>query len=235
MEYSGQCVGYRTLWQRLVVDHKLRVPRDKVLRVMQIADPDGIALRKGRRLKRRKYYAIGPNYIWHADGYDKQKPFGFCIHGAIYGYSRKILWLEVSSSNKNPSLIARYYLDVLDELGLAPRILRCDFGPENSTLALLHPFFRHRAVDPLAGLNSFMYGKSVSNQQIESCWGTMRRQGLHWWIDFFKDLRDTGVFQDINPLHVECVRCCFMDLIQAELDRMAKNWNLHAIRAQKKC
>ena len=149
MEYSGQCVGYRTLWQRLVVDHKLRVPRDKVLRIMQIADPDGIALRKGHRLKRRKYYASGPNYIWHADGYDKLKPFGFCIHGAIDGYSRKILWLEVSSSNKNPSLIARYYLDVLDELGLAPRILRCDLGTENSTLSLLHPFFRHRAADPL--------------------------------------------------------------------------------------
>ena len=82
-------MGYRTLWQRLVVDHKLRVPRDKVLRIMQIADPDGIALRKGRRLKRRKYYAIGPNYIWHADGYDKLKPFGFCIHGAIDGLQSK--------------------------------------------------------------------------------------------------------------------------------------------------
>ena len=60
MEYSGQCVGDSTLWQRLVVDHKLRVPRDKVLRIMQITDLDGIALRKGRRLKRRKYYAIRP-------------------------------------------------------------------------------------------------------------------------------------------------------------------------------
>ena len=66
---------------------------------------------------------------------------------------------------------------------------------KNSTLALLHPFFRHRAADPLAGLNSFMYGKSVSNQRIESCWGTMRRQGLHWWINFFKDLRDTEYFK----------------------------------------
>ena len=61
----------------------------------------------------------------------------------------------------------------------------------------------------------------------------MRRQGLHWWISFFKDLRDTGVFQDANPLHVECVRFCFMDLIQVDLDRIAKNWNLHTIREQK--
>ena len=61
----------------------------------------------------------------------------------------------------------------------------------------------------------------------------MRRQGLHWWICFFKDLRDTGVFHETNPLHVECVRFCFMGLIQAELDRISQNWNLHEIREQK--
>ena len=29
--------------------------------------------------------------MWHIDGYDKLKPFDFAIHGAIDGYSRKIL------------------------------------------------------------------------------------------------------------------------------------------------
>ena len=106
-------------------------------------------------------------------------------------------------------------------------------GTENSKLALLQPFFRHTAADPFAGMNSFVYGKSVSNQRIESWWGILRRQGLHWWICFFKDLRDTGVFHETNPLHVECVRFCFMGLIQAELDRISQNWNLHEIREQK--
>ena len=41
----------------------------------------------------------GPNFIWHIDGYDKLKPYGFCIHGAVDGYSRRILWLEVGPSN----------------------------------------------------------------------------------------------------------------------------------------
>ena len=36
------------------------------------------------------------------DGYDKLKPFGFAIHGAIDGYSWKILWLFVGSSNNDP-------------------------------------------------------------------------------------------------------------------------------------
>ena len=30
------------------------------------------------------------------DGFDKLKPYGFPIHGCIDGFSRKLLWLEVS-------------------------------------------------------------------------------------------------------------------------------------------
>ena len=142
IENSGQCIGYRSMWKRLINDHKLKVPRDKVLTFMRQIDPEGIALRKAHRLKRRKYRVKGPNYVWHVDGYDKLKPYGFCIHGAIDGYSRRILWLEVSETNNNPGIIAMYYLEALKEIRVVPRILRCDHGTENSTLALLQPFFR---------------------------------------------------------------------------------------------
>ena len=62
-------------------------------------------------------YAQSPNYVWHVDGYDKLKPYGFCIHGAIDGYSRLILWLEVLNSNNSSGVIAKYYLDALANLG----------------------------------------------------------------------------------------------------------------------
>ena len=55
---------------------------------MKTIDPEGVSLRKAHRLKRRKYRAKGPNYVWHVNGYDKLKPYGFCIHGSIDGYSR---------------------------------------------------------------------------------------------------------------------------------------------------
>ena len=32
-------------------------------------------------------------------GYDKLKPFGFPIHAAVDGYSRKVIWLETERSN----------------------------------------------------------------------------------------------------------------------------------------
>ena len=76
--------------QRLRNDYGLVVDKETVRLILKTLDPEGVERRSRRRLKRRKYYAKGPNYIWHIDGYDKLKPFGFCIHGAIDGYSRRV-------------------------------------------------------------------------------------------------------------------------------------------------
>ena len=72
--------------------------------ISSLMDPDGTEKRKSRKLQRRVYHTKvfcisdnisllfyyvtccqGPNYLWHIDGYDKLKPFGFAIHGAIDG------------------------------------------------------------------------------------------------------------------------------------------------------
>lgn len=73
----------------------------------------------------------GPNFIWHIDGYDKLKPYGFCIHGAIDIYSRPILWLEVGPSSNNPMVTVQCYLDCVRQLGGCPRVVRGDCGTEN--------------------------------------------------------------------------------------------------------
>ena len=80
-------------------------------------------------------YARGPNYVWRADGYDKLKPYGFCIHDAIDGYIEE--WLEVSDTNNSSTVIAKYYLDTLRDLGVCPRLFRCDCGIENAKLSVL--------------------------------------------------------------------------------------------------
>ena len=65
-------------------------------------------------------------------GYDKLKGFGFPIHGAIDGYSRKILWLKV----------ARYYVDCIKEFNGCPVLLRTGCGTENGIMAASQCFFR---------------------------------------------------------------------------------------------
>ena len=82
---SGQCIGYRYMWKRLLRDHSLVVKRKTVEDLMHIIDPNGVAIRLTHRLKRRIYVTKGPNYLWHTDGYDKLKPFGFAIHDCMDG------------------------------------------------------------------------------------------------------------------------------------------------------
>jgi hypothetical protein len=230
---SGKCLGYRSMWRRLLQEYKLNVKRDTVLELMWLIDPEGVQRRKAKRLLRRQYCSPGPNYLWHIDGYDKLKPFGFPIHGAIDGFSRRILWLRVGVTNNDPLVIAGYYLKCLQQHKCAPRILRCDLGTENTTLKLLQPYFRYNCNDRFAGINSIFMGKSTSNQRIEAWWSILRKQNADWWMAYFKDLRDSGVYHDGNPLHNECLRFCFMGVIQAELDRVLKEWNIHTISTKK--
>ena len=200
---SGGLLGYRAMHQRLVNHHRLVTTREVVRHTLRIFDPEGVQARSRHRLRRRVYRCKGPNYLWHIDGYDKLKPFGFCIHGAIDGFSRRILWLEVASSNNDPRIVAQYYLDCVRQLGGTARIVRGDRGTENGSLAAIQRFFRRSAEDDFAGEKRFMFGKSTSNQRIEAWWGRLRQGCAEWWIQFFKDLRDSGLYNDDDVIQRE--------------------------------
>ena len=60
-------------------------------------------------------------FIFCVLGYDKLKTYGFAIHGAICGYSRRILWLEVLRSNTDPKIIAGIYIDTVKDFGGCPQ------------------------------------------------------------------------------------------------------------------
>lgn len=109
---SGCFVGYRKMWARLRMKGII-VKRARVMTLLKELDPHGVESRRKKRLRRRAYHAKGPNFVWHTDGHDKLKPFGFSVHGCIDGFSRRLLWLEVGPTNKNPEVIAKYYLDAV--------------------------------------------------------------------------------------------------------------------------
>ena len=211
---SGSSIGYRAMHQRLTVDRNLVTNRETVRQLLKIVDPEGVERRLRHRLKRRQYKVKGPNYIWHTDGYDKLKPFGFCIHGALDGYSRRVLWLEVGPSNNDPRIVGQYYLSYIRQIKGAPRIFRGDCGTENVHIAAMQRFFRSSANDCFAGDKSFMYGKSTSNQRIEAWWSQLRKSGADWWIKYFKDLRDLGIYCDGEIIHEQCLKFCYMKIIQ---------------------
>ncbi|XP_014237102.1 uncharacterized protein LOC106659200 [Trichogramma pretiosum] len=128
---SGFNLGYRSLWQRLKTECKLTMKRDTILKYLRIIDPEGIEARSRYRLKRRQYSLSGPNHLWHVDGHDKLKKFGFAIHGCVDGYSRKVIWLNVATINNKPEVIAYYYLQSSISHNCVPCVIRSDKGTEN--------------------------------------------------------------------------------------------------------
>ena len=158
------------------------------------------------------------------DGYDKLKPYGFCIHGAIDGYSRRIMWLEVGRSNNNSRVIASYFLGCVNELSGVPRIISGDQGTEKVNVADMQCFFRRDAQDDFAGQKSFLYGRSVSNQRIKVWWGFLRRSETDWWINFFEDLRNTGLLNDSDLVQAEWA----FQISTYKVSRIY--WRLHLVR-----
>lgn len=50
--------------------------------------------------------------------------------------------------------------------------------------------------------------------------------------NIFKDLQLLGLVDVNDPVHIECLRFCFMDLIPDDLKRTQCEWNLHYIYAK---
>ena len=203
---SGQMHGYRWLHIKCLM-YGFTVTRETVRQITRYLDPVGVDIRSRRRLRRRNYHAKGPNYIWHADGYDKLKPYGLCIHGCIDGFSRKIIWMEVSHTNNDPFVTAGYFFDALKNVGGCPTRVRVDCGTENTNIEAMQLVLRN------GNPGCFLYGTSQHNQRIESWWGILRRECIQFWMNVFSELKDNGYFS-AEWFEKDLIRICFGELIQ---------------------
>lgn len=174
----GLNLGYRAMHQRLRDKYNLNVKQKQVLRLQKIIDPIGVDERSKYRLKRRLYRVPGPNHLWHVDGYDRLKRFGFAIHGCVDCYSRKVIWLECSTTDNKPEVIGYYYLQAVKEFKLIPSVIRSDNGTENTLIDLLQIGLRYEHQDEYAAFNSFRKGKSTVNERIEKHWCQIRNHRL---------------------------------------------------------
>lgn len=223
-------MGYRSLWRRLRNSYKLTLKQSSVLKLLQIIDPEGIKVRFRRGLGRRKNYSVpGPNHIWNMDGYDKLKPYGFALQGCVDGFSRKVLWAKVGTTNNKPEVVAHHYAGLVMETGYIPVV---DAGTENTLTGLIQQALRHRHANKYAGKDSYVVGPSTANQRIERYWREARRNTTGFHIDFFKTMIDNNVLNNKDILDREILRFCFAHLIQRDLNRAVDEWNSHRVRAQ---
>ena len=88
--------------------------------------------------------------------------------------------------------------------------------------------------DSLAGFKVSLKVNVVQTKGSNHIGGKLGQGGGSWWINFFKDLRDSGVYADHDPLHQECLKFCFMNVLRKELNSIAEMWNVKDIPSKKK-
>ncbi|XP_016336667.1 uncharacterized protein LOC107684819 [Sinocyclocheilus anshuiensis] len=227
LDRYGKPHGYKLLHLKCI-QAGFVVSQCVIRHLLGILDPDGVQMRRRNRLRRRMYVNPGPNFIWHMDSYDKLKPFGICINGAIDGFSRMVIWLHAYSTNSDPKVIASYFINEVGQRMGTPARMRSDLGTENCYVEQMQKFLRYDDHDEYAE-NCFIYGSSNHNQRIESWWAFMRKQHAQYWINRFQDLKEkdyfTGGFLDKQLILFTC-----LNIIEEELQQVLHLWNTHRIR-----
>ncbi|KAJ8049043.1 hypothetical protein HOLleu_01595 [Holothuria leucospilota] len=190
------------------VERGLTVKRDVVMHVIRALDPEGVRLRRRRRLERRMYLSVGRNFAWHLDSYDKLKPYGVAINGCIDGFSSRVLWLRANSTNNDPRIIAGYFMETVESGGGCPLLISADRGTENSTVERLQIFLRRNGNDNYAEQASFRHGASHHNQRIECWWAFLRKHWTQFWMKLVLQLKHDGFF-DGSLLDKSLLQFCF--------------------------
>lgn len=207
LNQHGMLHGYKFMHLKCI-QSGLVVTQRTVRHLLKILDPQGVQLRQWNRLRRRLYTNPGPNFLWHVDSYDKLKPYGICINGAVDGFSRKIMWLHAYTTNSNPRVISGYFIDEVEDRSGTPTRIRADLGTENRSLEQMQMFLRGVHDDEFSE-RCYITGSSNHNQRIEQWWGFLRKHHAQYWINVFQDLKDhdhfSGDFIDKNLIQFTCL------------------------------
>lgn len=174
----GRLLGYRAMTQKIRQNHGLNVPRDLVYNVMTLKTPALLEARlppfkRANKVKRAGHFTTRGVYWFHSlDGHDKlmgfrNSTFPLAIYGCIDTASRKLLWIRCWTSNSDPRLPARWYIEhLLEEKTIASNI-RLDKGTETGKLATIHAYLRGLNENSLNDPTSTVYyGPSTSNQVL---------------------------------------------------------------------
>ena len=74
---SRSCLGYRQLSEFINIKYNLTVSKEQVRKCLEVVDPEGVNER-WRKVKRRRIYKNDePGDVFHMDGNDKFKRWGF--------------------------------------------------------------------------------------------------------------------------------------------------------------
>ena len=114
-------------------------------------------------------------------------------------------------SNVNKNLLPKVFFSFCKESPL-PQKIKADDGTEHALIQPIHIYLASVA-NPNAASDSFSIVTSPRNQRIEAYWSLLQRDKIGWWRRFFRDLMDNDMLATEDPVVLDCIRYCCMDLI----------------------
>ena len=141
---------------------------------------------------------------------------------------RRLIWLEVSCSNKKREIIGKFYLDAVRQLQSIPKKLKADDGTKHAIIQLIHILLRDSVGDSNS-VTSFSIVLSTHNQWIEAYWSKLRQDRIGWWQDLFREIVDLELFNSASHVLVDCLKFCFIGVLSEKLKEMTEEWNEHVI------
>ena len=164
------------------------------MKLLTELDPNGSENQKAHRLRQRQYLSAGPNFCWHADGYEKLKPYGLSIQGCVDGFSSKMLSVK-NQQWSSTSCIFLYWNSEENGIFTIVSWNRLWFWKWNNC--------RHSVLFTNVWRRSEIR-TSVWNQRIGKWWSHLKKRFTNWLIECFKDLVNENIFIPGNQTHLEC-------------------------------
>ncbi|KAG6914284.1 hypothetical protein DXG01_001300 [Tephrocybe rancida] len=200
----------------------IHVPIERVKESLQRVDAIGVLLRWNGVICRRVYKVQGSNALWHMDGNEKLRPWGFYVYGCIDGHSRLVIYLRCSN-NKRSRTMESVFKGGVEVYGWPSRV-QADFGTENNRVEVI-------MIDKWgAAHRAYLRGRSIHNVRIERLWRDVRRYALEFFRQIFLHLEQSGLLDMEEPAHRIVLYLVYEPQVQKQLDKTVASWNFHKLR-----
>ena len=201
----------------------IRLARSRIRASIHRVDPDGVAERRSKAVKRRVYQVGFPNDIWHIDGNHKLIRWRFVVHGGIDGFSRLITFLACNSNNCAKTMLNAFE-EGIQKCGW-PRKIRSDHGGENvdvwRSMMMAH-----------GSQQCVIVGSSTHNERIERLWRDVHRSVLLTFSTLFRELESREHLDPLNEIDIYCLQKIFLPIINESLSQFAASWNHHSLSTE---
>lgn len=215
--------GVVMMWGHLrslnIIVTRARV-HDSMLRISN----ELVEARQRVSLNRRIYSVPAPNCLWHIDGLHCLIRWKIVVHGAIDGFSRRVVYLHASNNNRADT-VSHLFREAVEDCGWPSRV-RSDKGGENVEVARMMVAVRGM------GRRSHLVGSSVHNQRVERLWRDTFRCACRFFYFLFYEMEEMGILDPDRDADLFALHYVFIPRINIQLLQFKEAWNHHPIRTE---